>query len=68
MKKLILILPLLIAGCDDSQPMHEGPITKWGGNVYLKTLDHDGHRFVVMVSQNDVGGITHHPSCPCIKQ
>jgi hypothetical protein len=31
---------------------------------YLRTVEHDGHRFV---SSRSTGGLLHHPDCPCGK-
>jgi hypothetical protein len=31
---------------------------------YLRTVQHDGHRFV---SSRSTGGLLHHPDCPCGK-
>lgn len=38
----------------------------WGSTI--RTVSHDGHRFVTMTANDPDGGVAiiHHPDCPCL--
>lgn len=39
--------------------------TPMGVGCYIRTVEHDGHKFVVGTSSGI--SILHHPDCPCLK-
>jgi len=74
MNKIQLILlttlsAIFVCGCLPSVPT-ENDRQEWRtkdiqNSVY--TIEHDGHKFVVITRQNGVA-MLHHPSCPCLKK
>lgn len=37
-------------------------------NVHVRTVEHDGHKFIVAHGRFDAGmSVVHHPSCPCLE-
>ena len=55
----LLFVLLLLAGCDTHDP-----VKSLQDNPKLVTVQHDGHKFIRMLSAS--GGVIHHPSCPCL--
>lgn len=70
MKKLLLVVPLLLVGCDETAPKSQVAtiaVTEFHYSNYLYTLNHDGHSFVVVLSGADPRSVVHHPGCQCLK-
>lgn len=68
---LIVLLALPFVGCSvsgnepvGSSSIEEVPWTRHGHGVYVKTIDVDGHRYVLFSGCRQ-GGIVHAESCAC---
>ena len=75
MKKILLALLLVCAGCEDQK----SSVTTTAGQAptlygpFLLTAEHDGHKFVVAYkhatgSANGGVSMLHHPDCSCTKR
>lgn len=64
MKTLLafFLIPTVLLGCEDNSP---SPPTTGTHGWYLRTMDHDAHRFIVASTGRTDGGISviHHPDC-----
>ncbi len=64
MKKLIPLF-LLLSGC--TPPVEQNgatvPTTEFRLENRLITLNHDGHRYVIVMDSNHPQAILHHPDC-----
>jgi hypothetical protein len=60
---LVLGIGLVVVwlGGEDRSSTH----TSMGVGCYIRTVEHDGHKFVVGTSSGI--SILHHPDCPCLK-
>ena len=72
MKRILIILAVLLTGCDDlTEPGEKVQSrTELKGSGYLKTYSHDGHKFIVFSEWGynaGAGGLVHHPDCGCKK-
>lgn len=52
----------LMSGCG----MPEEATGIAGSNTWLSTVEHDGHKWVVLTGAHR-GALQHHPDCPCRK-
>ncbi len=68
MNKLIIAsLLLVIVGCEQ-----QGQETYTESNVgighYMRTVNHDGHSYVLLKSNGEYRMFIHDPGCPCLKE
>ncbi len=66
MKRMILILAVVVTGCEPTEngqtiPTTRVPVSYNGTSIYTTT--HDGHRFVILAHGSDARVLLHHPDC-----
>lgn len=55
------VLLVAVAVAVSGYPSADGPVV----SRYARTIEHDGHRFVIARGGSG-SGIVHHPSCTCL--
>lgn len=66
---LVLIIPLwLLVGC--GKPNNEPGVSTAGSWLEIRTVSHDGHKFILAQTGTADGGVSiiHHPDCECLKK
>jgi len=53
-----VILAVMLVGCVEDKEKC----------VYLRTVRHDGHTWVLCSGGSGTTGVVHHPDCPCLKK
>lgn len=68
---LAMVLFSVLVGCDQGPvtTVNSSKITQVGLSLELRTVEHDGHKFVVVWTGASQGGcsMSHHPGCQCLK-
>jgi hypothetical protein len=60
------MLVLFLGSCRENPTVKTDLMSSYYSSQ-IHTLDHDGHKFVLMVGTNR-GALLHHPDCPCGKR
>jgi hypothetical protein len=67
MKNIVLLSILLLCGCGEYPQYPNSKTTKFSAIDEIKTVEHDGHEFVIWDGYRN-GTMIHHPSCHCLKE
>ena len=63
---IILASAILLSGCDDVAENADGSASKTSriGTITLRTVEYDGHLWIVVGNAYGGMGLCHHPDCP----
>lgn len=57
---MTVALCVVMSACDNGHPDSKTSLGSFGD---VKTITHDGHKFVIADYNGKIGGIIHHPDC-----